>query len=95
MVEEAIEKQLTTKGIKLDGNLPDNTYIRINDTVREKIMSNNFNIDEFFKSVQAVIEKQDLIWWNKKEVYVGVVWENIKITLQKKPNSQIEIYLHN
>lgn len=95
IIEETIEKQLTKKWIKLDGNIPENTYIKMNDFVRQKIMSDNFNIDDFFKNIITKVEKQNLIGIEKKDIFLWEIWDWVKVTLTKIKNNQVEIYLHN
>lgn len=95
ILEETIEKQLTKKWITLNWNIPENTYIKINDFVREKLMSDSFNIDDFFKEIKIMIEKQNLIWNWKNDTLLWVTKSWIKVNLKKRPNNEIEIYLNN
>lgn len=95
ILEETIEKQLTKKWFSLQGNIPENTYIRINENLREKILSWDFHMEDFFAEVKSIIEKKDLIGEKTKQIHLWKTISGIDIYLKKESNNEIEIYLTN
>ena len=95
MVEETLEKQLTKKWFVLNGNLPDNTYIKIEETTRAKIMGTNFHMDDFFKKVLSQIQNVDLTWNFSKPVVLWHIEDGISLSISKNAKNEVEIYLHN
>lgn len=95
IVEETIEKQLTKKWYILNGNLPDNTYIKIEPSTRLKIMKKGFHLDDFFKKVYTQIQNIDFTIDMKKSIILWQIENNISMTISRNLKNEVEIYLHN
>lgn len=95
IIEETIEKQFTKQWMTLDGNMPEYTYVKMNNFAREKIMNDHFDRDNFFKNILIRLEKEDVISIKKEGLLLWEIGQWIKVTLTKTKNNQVEIYLHN
>lgn len=95
IIEETIEKQFTKEWMTLDGNMPEYTYVKMNNFAREKIMNDHFDRDNFFKNILIRFEKEDVISIKKEGLLLWEIGQWIKVTLTKTKNNQVEIYLHN
>ncbi len=95
IIEETIEKQFTKRWMTLDGNMPEYTYVKMNNFAREKIMNDHFDRDNFFKNILIRLEKEDVISIKKEGLLLWEIGQWIKVTLTKTKNNQVEIYLHN
>lgn len=95
ILEETIEKQLTKKWISLPWNIPENTYIRIHENLRKKLLSSDFHMDDFFAEVKDIIAQKNLIDGGNKQIQLWKTTSGIDIYLKKDSNNEIEIYLTN
>lgn len=91
LFEENIEKQLIQKWLSLEWNIPNNTFLNIDDFILEKFMNKWFDLEKFLSKMKTTLQKQDLtknINW--KEIQAG-----IKLSIKKMQDNTIIIYLHN
>ena len=95
ILEENIEKQCIQKWQNIHGNIPNNTFVTINNSLREIIMKSNFNIENFLITVKNTLEKEKLTWIWKKDISLWENWKGIKISFIKEKNNTVQIYLHN
>lgn len=92
-LEEAIEQHIQTswnQGIRI----PNFTFLKMDDFVKEMIEREWFSIEELSKKFTQHIKKKD--FWQKKktEWYIWELEPDIHTSIKVHPNGEIEIYIY-
>lgn len=94
MVEELLEKQVYWSKKEIE-DIPNKTYLRMDDYAKSLIFMPWFHLDDFLSSLWEILWNVPHYFKDKKEFIVWKWKYHIQLTLKNRPNSEIEIYLHN
>lgn len=94
MVEELLEKQVYGRKKEIE-DLPNKTYLRMDHYAKSIIFMPWFHLDDFLSSLWEILATFPHYFKDKKNFLIWKWKYHIKVTLKNRPNSEIEIYLHN
>lgn len=94
MVEELLEKQVYGRKKEIE-DLPNKTYLRMDHYAKSIIFMPWFHLDDFLSSLWEILSTFPHYFKDKKNFLIWKWKYHIKVTLKNRPNSEIEIYLHN
>lgn len=94
MVEELLEKQVYGRKKEIE-DLPNKTYLRMDDYAKSLIFMPWFHLEDFLSSLWEILTNFPHYFKDKKKFLIWKWKYHIKLTLKNRPNSEIEIYLHN
>lgn len=98
IVEEIFEKQQQSYP-KTSWEIPNCTFLKMDDYAKNIIFRPWFHLEEFIKmlrySILETLKKDPKTLWQKTEIHIPSFAYGINLTLKRKENSQIDIYLHN